>query len=700
MIRFLEEKKLFILETENSSYLFGLNDKKIPLHIYYGDKLLYPEDMELEYAKDNERFEDWAGKHIYPQELTTHTLGVYDEDGLKVRFFDGVSDLLLQYAKHEINRDELILVLVDEAYSIEVRLHYKVYETYDLIERSTEVINYGKPLIIENIKSATIHPPIGGEYKVRTFSGSWSREYIPEDSPIISGRFSVEGRRGTGSGHQHAPFFAVSHLMENVNETQGKLWFGGLIYSGNFKFVFEKNQAGIVRISGGLNEYDTKISLQNGEKFQSPSLLIGYTNHGYGSMSEKLHSFEYDRLCPQEKMRKPFPVYCNTWGPYGFDVDEEKLLALVDVVKEIGGEVLLIDDGWFEGRNDETGGLGDWYPDKRKFPNGLKIISDKAHRNGLMFGLWVEPEMVSESSQLYKEHPEWALTYPTREKSQMRYQIVLNFTKEEVYRFAEETVDRIIEEYGVDYLKWDTNRYISETDCTQDFYLRYMANIERLYRHIQIKYPNVYVETSANGGARNDLGVLRYSDKINRSDNSDSIDVLKLHEGFTTLFLPRLSGGGGNIAASPHGMSGRIAPLKFRARLGMTTSISVGINLLKITDEEKQELKEYIAYYKKLRPMLHNSRFYRLSSAYENKCAVWQFVSKDKKQSCVFIFAHGLRWKEGLTHIKLRGLDPETVYKINEKEYHGDTLMQYGLAIARPVGDYYSDIIEINCVGK
>ena len=223
MIRFLEEKKLFILETENSSYLFGLNDKKIPLHIYYGDKLLYPEDMELEYAKDNERFEDWAGKHIYPQELTTHTLGVYDEDGLKVRFFDGVSDLLLQYAKHEINRDELILVLVDEAYSIEVRLHYKVYETYDLIERSTEVINYGKPLIIENIKSATIHPPIGGEYKVRTFSGSWSREYIPEDSPIISGRFSVEGRRGTGSGHQHAPFFAVSHLMENVNETQGKL---------------------------------------------------------------------------------------------------------------------------------------------------------------------------------------------------------------------------------------------------------------------------------------------------------------------------------------------------------------------------------------------------------------------------------------------------------------------------------------------
>ena len=695
MIRFIKEKQLFVLETEKSSYLFALNDKKIPLHIYHGKKLSFPEDIDLPYAKDSERFEDWAGKHIYPQELTTHTLGVYDEDGLKVRYFDGISDLFLPYKNYEITGDELILTLFDDVYGLEVRLHYIVHEEYDLFERSTEVINHGKELTLQNVKSATLYPPIGEDYKVRTFSGSWSREYIPEDTNIISGRFSVEGRRGTGSGHQHAPFFAVSRLKENINESQGMVWFGGLIYSGNFKFVFEKNQGGVVRITGGLNEYDTEIFLQNGERFQTPALLFGFTKYGYGGMSEKLHAFEYDRLCPQDKMQKPFPVYCNTWGPYGFDVDEAKLLALVDVVKEIGGEVLLIDDGWFEGRNDETGGLGDWYPDKKKFPNGLKPIADKAHKNGLKFGLWVEPEMVSESSELYKKHPEWALTYPTREKSQMRYQIVLNFTKEEVYRFAEETVDRIIEEYSVDYLKWDTNRYISETDCSADFYLRYMANIERLYRHITTKYPSVYVETSANGGARNDLGILRYSDKINRSDNSDPIDVLKLHEGFTTLFLPRLSGGGGNIAGSPHGMTGRISPLKFRARLGMTTSISVGINLLKITEETKEELKEYIAYYKKIRLVLHNSRFYRLSSVYENKCAIWQFVSKDQTQSYVFIFAHGLRWKEGITHIKLRGLIPEKIYNIKGQQYHGDTLMQYGLAIDRPLGDYYSEIIEV-----
>jgi alpha-galactosidase len=374
--------------------------------------------------------------------------------------------------------------------------------------------------------------------------------------------------------------------------------------------------------------------------------------------------------------------------------DSEVVTAL-NKIKEIGAELFVIDDGWFTNRIDDRRALGDWQACKDRFPNGLGVISDKAHEAGLLFGLWVEPEMINEDSELYSLHPDWVLQYETRPMSKMRSQMVLDITKPEVYEFCKNMLDRVITEYKLDYLKWDMNRYIAETGKDSDFFVKYTQALWGLYKHIRYTYPSLLIENCAHGGARSDYGMMPYSDRINRSDNSDPVDVLKLHEGFSTYILPRYAGGAGNVATSPNGQNGRVTPLKFRAHLGMTGSMSVGFDLLTAKKEDIEGIKEYIKYYKTIRPMLHSSYLYRISSALDNGIAIWQYTARDRSKAVVFIFAHGVRWGEGMESIKLIGLKPNSRYEINGKTYSGDTLMKYGYYIRKPSGDYYSEIIEV-----
>lgn len=694
MIKFIKSKKLFILQTKHSSYVFGLNDKNVPIFVYYGEKLEHSEELNVDFLVDSQRFEQYSSGYIYPQEYVTHTLGVYDEESLKVRFSDGVSDLDLTFESYETTDDVLIVWLKDRSYKIKVGLVYRVYEKIDLISRCVVIKNDEDDLIIENVQSANLYFPVGEDYRLTYFSGKWAGEFQKKSISCNTGKFVLETRRGTCSGPHFVPFFAIDNEKNYATETQGEVWFGALHCSGNFKIVAEKNEMGLTKIVGGTNFFDTSLHLKNGEQYKSCVFTFGYSRNGFGRMSESLYDFQYDYLCPQNKIHNDFPVLYNSWYPYEFDIDEEKLLKLADIAKEVGIELFVIDDGWMQGRKDVVSGLGDWLVDKKRFPNGFCVIERKVHDLGMKFGLWIEPEMVNIKSQLCESHPEWVLKYAKREQSLMRCQAVLNFALEEVYVFAENTVDRLIEEYKLDYIKWDMNRYIAETDCSSDFYLRYTENVLRLYQHVQTKYPNVLVECCAHGGARADFGTLAFSDRINRSDNSCPIDVLKLHDGFTTIFLPKLAGGAGNMPDSPHGMNGRESPLEYRARLGMTGSMSIGYNLLTASNEILLQTKHYVAEYKRLRNVLNNSYLYRLSSAFESKRVIWEYLSRDRKKAVIFVFAHGVNHWEQFPRVRLQGLLKDETYVIEGQSYSGEILMKYGLDI--PVkGDYYSKIIEL-----
>lgn len=695
MIRFIESKKLFVLTTNKSSYIFGLNDKDVPLYIYYGERIDHIENFDLISARDSMRFEHYSTGYFYPQEYVTHTLGVYDEESLKVRFADGVSDLDLAFENYEISDNCLTIWLIDRGYALKVGLVYRVYENIDLISRYVIIRNDEEDLKIENIQSANLFFPFSENYRMMYFSGKWAGEFQKNFMVCKNGKFVIESRRGTSSGPYFVPFFAVCNDKAPATETQGEVWFGALHSAGNFKITFEKNEMGISKITGGINNFDTLLTLKKGETYTTPEFTFGYSGKGYGRMSEILYDFQYDYLCAQNKIHNPFPVLYNSWYPYELNINEEKLLKLVDKAKAIGIELFVIDDGWMTGRKDLSCGLGDWVVDVARFPNKLHKIEQKVHESGMKFGLWIEPEMVNVQSELYNLHPEWVLRYSKRGQSLMRNQAVLNFALEEVYSFAEQTVDRLIKEYRLDYIKWDMNRYIAETDSSSDFYVRYTNNVLRLYEHIQKKHPNVLLECCAHGGARSDFATLAFSDRINRSDNSDPIDSLKLHDGFTTVFLPKLAGGAGNMPAAPHRLSDRDAPFKYRAMLGMTGSMSIGYNLLKVSDEILMQTKQVIEDYKKIRKIVNNSYLYRLSSAFDSKRVIWQYMSRDRKKGLLFVFAHDIHYWEQFPKVRLQGLIQEEKYIVNGKAYSGELLMKYGLDI--PVkGDYYSQIIGIN----
>ena len=695
MIKFNAEKKTFIIETQKWSYVFGLNEVGTPLHIYFGEKLYCADDLSLRYGSDLARFVRYSNIFYYPQEYVTYERGVYDEECLKIEQPDGITDVSLNYVSHSIDDNVLTITLQDSAYKTEVKLVYELFEKYNLMRRKAIITDVVGGCKLKNFKSASLYLPMGKEYEVRTYSGAWAREYIPQTNTIFTGKMEFSTNRTSSSGPHHSSFFAVYDKELKATESEGKVYFGTLEYSGNFKNVFEKNQTGVIKIVSGINDTETVIDMQKGQSFETPSLLFGYTDAGFGDMSKSLYAMQYDVLCPRIPISKPFPIIYNSWYPYEFNIDEEKLLAFLPKVKEIGAELFVIDDGWMQGRVDDKHGLGDWFVDKQRFPNGLKPISDKAHELGLLFGLWVEPEMLNKDSELFNTHPEWVLKYPTREPSLMRNQMVLDLTREDVVQFCIDMLDRVINEYKLDYLKWDMNRYVSERTTDKDFFIKYTNNLMRIFKHIRTTYPTLLIENCAHGGARTDYGLLPYSDRINRSDNADPIDVLKLHEGFTTFMLPRYAGGAGNVTTLVNGINKRTSPLLYRARLGMTGSMSVGFNLLTVPQSDIDEIKEHLKFYKTIRPVLHNAYFYRLSSVYKSNVAIWQYVARDDSKSVVFVFAHNQRFGDGWDFVKLQGLCPTAKYSVNGEIFSGDTLMKWGLKINRPFGDYYSDVIVI-----
>ncbi len=691
-IQYDEKRRLFRIQTGEMSYVFAVSDKGKLIHCHWGTPVTGESDFDHILADWQYMHPDGGWKGYHHTEYRSGEPFDFGPPALCVRHANGAETLRLVYRSHTVEKDTLSVVLSDTVYPLEVTLVYKTWADLPLLSRHVVIRNTGtEPVTLLSAKSATLDMAPCRKYRLTHFDGRWGMEYTKKQTMLTGGSTVLETRVLTEAAAFHMPFFA---LDENgtATETQGDVFFGLLQYSGDFQITADVSvghDGEHTSITAGVSDHTAQIPLSAGESFVTPVLTCGLSHTGFGGMSEILYDWEFDHVLPRgkdtDKAHGVRPVIYNTWYPYEFNIDEEKILGFIPKAKDIGAELFVIDDGWMEGRSNDRCGLGDWILDKTRFPHGLGMIADRVHEAGMLFGLWVEPEMANIDSECYRTHPDWILREPDREHSLMRHQVILDMSREDVYAYTIDWLDKLIVEAKLDYLKWDMNRDATEVGLyalERGTAVRYMENIRRIWEHLQEKFPDLLLENCASGGGRADFGMLPYADRVNRSDNADPIDVLRLHEGYSMLFVPKLAGGAGNVAPSPYHLSGREAPLAYRTDLGMTGSMSVGINLLKSPPEELAELREAIARFKQLRPALQDAYVYRLVSPENSPYLVLAYTKRDKSQCTVFAFGHGIReWEKPLPRLRLRGLEPDARYRCGNRTMTGQALMALGITV-------------------
>lgn len=685
-----ENKDVFLLSTNSTSYAFGVDDQGLLRHLYWGRKLTSVADLEMppltEVSTNDPVFE------ITREEFPVHGGLRYKEHCLKVIFADGTRELVYQYCGYDVEQteeqEELILHLKDEHYAFYVDLHYVLHPAYDLMERSVVIRNEtSDPIQVEELYSAQFHIP----YENLNFSnvhGHWGAEEQRFTQKVSYGKIVIENRRGI-SGHNHNPYFI---LDRDASETSGEVFFGALRRTGNFRGVVEQTPYGETLVQLGLNPHDCLMELAPGENFAAPAILFGYSHTGFETMSHNLHRFARDHIVHKGSR----PVLYNSWEATEFHVNSRDQIKLAQKARELGAELFVLDDGWFGERHSIQNGLGDWYVNEGKFPNGLEELISEVKDLGMMFGIWVEPEMVNPKAQLYQQHPDWIYHYETRESDTSRGQYVLNVTKPEVQEFIYNMLDNLLTRYDIDYIKWDANRPISQTGPQRDIWVRHIQTLYTIVEDLKKKHPEVLFEACASGGGRIDYGILGIFDDFWTSDNTDAYDRLYIQDAYSRIYPIKAMRAW--VTDCPNFLSNRVIPLTFRFHSAMMGSLGIGCNILKFTPEEMELSKEMIRLYKEIRPIIQEGDFYRL----ENPSADDYFLYEYRKENEGLLFAFLPQSKVGHrgTTVRLRDLDEQAMYTLHTKEGEitksGSYLMYHGLDLHLN-GDYASTIIRFEC---
>lgn len=685
-IKINENQNIFSIETKNTSYIFGVDNLGLIRHLYWGNRIDNINDFQMPVL--NEVSTNDPVHEITPEEFPVHGGLRYKETCLKVNFSDKTREIVLRYEGYEINGQELIIKLKDNHYDFDVNLHYRSHYDYDLMERWVEVVNNTKDqVLVEKIHSAQFHIPYEGLNFSNT-CGHWGAEQQRFTQKMSFGKVVIENRRGI-STHNHNPHFI---LDKDATESTGEVYFGALKLSGNFKGVVEQTQYGETLVQMGINEFDFELSLEAGKSFIAPAIICGYTSRGFERMSHNLHKFANDNIL-RSGLR---PVLYNSWEATEFKVTCNEQIKLAKKAKEIGAELFVVDDGWFGERDCIYNGLGDWYVNEEKFPNGLKPLIDEVKGLDMKFGIWVEPEMVNPLASLYKEHPDWIYNYETRVSDTSRGQYVLNMTKKEVKEFVYQMLDNLLSSYEIDYIKWDANRPISQAGVEKDIWYKHIEAIYDIVKELKKKHPDVLFEACASGGGRTDYGILGIFDDFWTSDNTDAYDRLKIQNSYSYIYPIKAMRAW--VTDCPNFLSQRVIPMKFRYHSAMMGTLGIGCNILKLSEDEIELSKEMINEYKNIRHIVQEGSFYRLENTSENDYALFQYV----KEGEVLLFAFLPQSKLGhrAARVKLRGLDGDKIYKfqINEEEIEksGSYLMNQGIDI-KLIGDYDSKIIKFIC---
>ena len=675
-VHFSAGSKVFRLDGGAVSYVFGVNTRGELQQLYWGGRLgatdSFPQARPMP---------GWASfdssYNNTPQEYAGWGSGLFNEPALKVSFADGNRDLVLHYESHAETTHGLDVVLKDISRPIFVTLHYAMDQESGILARSATIENRGSDeATVEQAAAAAWALP-AGHYTLNYLTGRWAGEWNLNQETLRPGARVIESRRGS-TGHQANPWFAIQ--SGEAGEEHGDVWFGALGWSGSWRITVEQDQLDEVRVTGGFNPFDFGYLLKAGEKLETPVFYGGYAQDGLGGASRLLHRFELEHILPRtqatagQTMPKPRPVIYNSWEATEFRVDEAGQMALAEKAAALGIDRFVMDDGWFGQRKNDLAGLGDWYVNKEKFPNGLKPLIDKVHALGMDFGLWVEPEMVNPDSDLYRAHPDWVLHFAGRPESEQRNQLVLNLARPDVREYVLGFLDKILTENDIAFLKWDYNRNWSEPGWDQlpaaeqkRVYVEFTQNLYWILSELRKKHPNVEIESCYGGGGRVDLGILRYTDEVWPSDNTDPFDRLSQQDGFTYAYTPQIMMAW--VTDSPHWLNKRTTSLSYRMLSSMQGSLGIGANIANWTPEEAALVKRLIAAYHQVQPTIVQGALYRLISPQDgSEFSATQTVRADKGQSVVFAFIHSTQKGHMFPTLKLKGLDPAAEYALSPIE--------------------------------
>ncbi len=660
--------RVFRIDAADTSYVIGINEKQELQTIYWGRRL--GEDDPFAATHSDAGAASFDGSvNATSQEFVAWGGGLYVEPALKITFPDGNRDVVLHYVSHSIQGDILDIVLKDISRNVFVHLEYKVDSATGIIRRSSLIENRTDTSFnIEQASSATWNLPRDPSYSLRYLTGRWAGEWNLQQQTIRPGMTVLESRRGS-TGHQNNPWFAIERGNAQDEDT-GDVWFGALGWSGSWRIAIEQDQAQHVRVTGGFNPFDFGYRLAPGEKLQTPFFYGGYSQDGIGGASRLLHRFEVSVILPQAPHPRPRPVLYNSWEATEFNVNEAGQEALAEKAASIGVERFVMDDGWFGERKDDHAGLGDWYVNPVKFPHGLKPLIDKVHSLGMDFGLWVEPEMVNPDSDLYRKHPDWVLNFAGRPRTEARNQLVLNLARPDVRAYVYNFLDQLLSKNDIAFLKWDYNRNWSEPgwpavapEDEKKVYVAYTDNLYSILRELRAKHPSVEIESCSGGGGRVDLGILRYTDEVWPSDNTDPFDRLRLQDGFTYAYTPGIMMAW--VTDSPNWVNGRSTSLEYRFLSAMQGSLGVGANLNQWQPQDFVTAKALITQYKQVRETVQHGSLYRLISPRNgSEFSVTESVAADRSQAVVFAFLHSSQSRDPFPRLYLRGMDPDSEYRI------------------------------------
>ncbi len=698
----------WLLSAGEMSYVVGINDAHMPQTLYWGARI--PGMDSLPAARMRPELASFDPPiATTPLEYPAWGGGLDYEPAIKASFPNGNRSMTLLFDKaDQPSPDTLELTLRDAVEPVYVHLYYQVFPQ-GVLARWSEIENRSQTTAtLENAASSTWNLPPDARYQLSWLTGHWGGEWQLQHEAVQPGTRILESRRGS-TGHQANPWFSIT-AAGATSETAGPVWFGELAWSGSWRIAVEENESKQVRITGGYNPFDFSYPLAPGASLATPHFYAGYTGQGEGEASRILHRFQQQAILPQAPTPRLRPVLFNSWEATGFDVTEAGQLSLAERAARLGVERFVIDDGWFGQRHNDHAGLGDWTVNPQKFPHGLQPVIDRVHQLGMDFGLWVEPEMVNPDSDLYRAHPDWAMHFPGRPRTEARNQLLLNLARPDVRAYVFGFLDDLVTKNKIDFLKWDYNRNWSEPGWVtaplaeqQTIYVRYVENLYSILAELRRKHPGLEIESCSGGGGRVDDGILRYTDQVWPSDNTDALDRLTIQDGFTHAYTPGVMMAW--VTDVPSGIDGRAEPLRFRFDVAMTGSLGIGGNLNKWSDEEMQAAATQVAFYKTVRPLVQQGSLYRLtpSLAMAGRWAT-EYVAADKSQAVVFAFLHSQQYGEAFPALRLEGLDAAATYTITPRDPRkaqgtpqqatGAELMGEGLRVGLR-GDYDSTAVVL-----
>ncbi|HEX6521192.1 MAG TPA: alpha-galactosidase [Streptosporangiaceae bacterium] len=721
-----EQARTWLLRTPHSAYSLAVSaDGSSVRHLHWGGPIDH-EDLRALAGRESDGVAErvaWGDED--PVEFTAWGGPRYDEPSLKVDFADGTRAIEWRYNAYQIIEDDdsctLIVEMRDHSYPLTVEICYRIFDDTDVIERWARLRHSGDQgaIVVRQAYSANWCFPRDQGWRLRYLQGGHLVETQLTEAALHPGKLVLESRRGTTS-HQANPWFAIDR-QELTTEEHGEVWSGALAWSGSWKLVVEVTSGGNLHVTGGYNEFDSPVEMTPGAELVLPVFAGVYGNHGMGGVSREWHSYQLRHVLSRRgrtggspsfpvlsghgeasPAAPPVrPVLYNSWEATQFDVDERSQGRLAELAAEMGVELFVMDDGWFTGRANDRAGLGDWIADPAKFPNGLDPLIERVEKLGMRFGLWVEPEMVNKDSMLYRDHPDWVFHFPNRQRSEKRNQLVLNLGRRDVADWVHASVDRLVSDHSISFLKWDMNRHFSEPGWPEEAgrnperaWLDHTRHLYEILDRLRTDHPGLEIESCSGGGGRVDLGILARTEQVWTSDNTDASDRIAIQDGFAHAYAPMTMTCW--VTDSPNPITGRRLPLSYRFHVAMAGSLGIGGDLLTWSEEERAEAADLVATYKAIRPLVQYGQLYRLASFRQGTVTAWQYLADDGSELAVLAWWRPRSFGVWTNRLRLASIDPAARYRdaATGEVYGGGALLHSGLSLPASL-EYGSMLVHL-----